>query len=774
MIRLLLLLAILATQIDFLTEHIVGQVPNLPLIGNIDMGGQVGNLPYSEHQSEKPLTQPQIESLLKVMEDENLANEIRRKGIDFRLTEAISDRLRKLGTREKTTQALEEKEEQKAFEEFSTERNPARRIKLGQEFSRRFPRSSNLPRIVDELKKAELDQFESEFQAYADGPSAAGLEKVLALGRDLRQRNPSATTVVLVTSKLAVATSLGMIGNFYNDLEQSREYANQALKLLESPAPPEMDPQAYAQLRAASLSQVYQSLGLYQLRQSTPDPDQAISLLTRAIDLTAGLKDGPGANDSIACWLRAMAREMKLQKLGEQYRLMTREQRTGRAGQTLCSEVTTLINQMIQDYAQVIALSARGRSSQFSQLRDQAIEAINLLATGDRPCVEGRPGLIDKLPAPEKRFALVIGVEDHLDKTAGKLNYAASDAREFANLLVQLGGFRKEQVILLATGEAADRQPMRSVILQQLAELPGRVQPDGLLLIYFVGLGAERNGKPYLLAADSLAGNDSLLAETAIGIDRFREFIRASGAGQIMLFLDAFRRAPAGEDFATPLTFDIRKNEATAFATFLAAGAGQKSYESPASKHGVFTAALLDGARGKAAGKNRVVTLEDLIQYLQNNVPKEARRESSAEQSPQANVAGYEKEDLVLFQPTSGPLTQSRPSSPSEMIRASKTINVRPKTVYMDDEVLITELRKLPEFEKLNLTIEPDPTKADLVIEIKLPFLSWEWNYHVLHRANNASLLTGKLRGMTDNSVSPAMAKDIVTRLLELRDAPAK
>ena len=766
--RIFLLLTILVCQIHFPT-----------LLPSVSHGFNPSPIPGHSVQDDRPLNNPQqIEELLKVIkEDEDLALLIRRRGIAFRLTATMLDRLLELGLGVKTKQALEEKEELAAYKEFSEENNPARKLKLGNEFLQKYPRSANSAKVKSELRNTELDAFETEFRTFSNKPDAAGLNKVLALGRNLLQQQPDTLTSIQVNSRLTLATSKGMIGNFYDDLEQSRQYANQALKLLEyTTPPPGIDSQTYGQLRANNLGALYQSLGIYLIRQSVPDSQQtatmqeAISLLTKA----AELKEGPSASDPITYWLRAQARDAIFQNLGEEYRALSKTQRVGRAGQTLCAQMATLTGQLSLDYIQVVAFASRAdsaQSSQLNQLKDQAIAASQLLVTGERPCASGRNGPIDELPSEDSRYAVVIGVEDHVDKQAGKLNFAASDAQEFAKVLIQHGGFRKDHVVVMATGEPAERQPTYSLILQQLAELPKRVPPDGLLLIYFAGLGVEQNGKSYLLAADSLPSSESLLARTAINLEELKDMIRASGASQVMLFFDAFRRAPASENFVRQLTFEVSKNEVTAFATLLSAKAGQRAYESPAKKHGVFTSVLLEAANGKAASKARSVSLADLIKYLENNVPREAA--SGGEQLPWAKVEGYEKEDLILFQPTSN-AAQAQPNkpTPSELIRNSKTIQVRDYTVWMKEEVLEAELRKAPGFQNLNLTFVEKGKEPDLLIEVKLPVLTWNWNYSVTHRPSNTVLCSGKKRGATDSSVSPELAKILVNRLLELRDPP--
>ena len=410
------------------------------------------------------------------------------------------------------------------------------------------------------------------------------------------------------------------------------------------------------------------------------------------------------------------------------------------------------------------------------QLHEEALASLKSLSTTDRPCLAGRTELLDDLPAEENRFALVIGVEDYLDERAGKFNYAASDARALADTLQQRVGFRKDRIVLLATGEPAERQPLRSVILRQLANLPDRVSGYGLLLIYFAGHVVERGGKSYLLPSDALTGNDSLLAETAVSVERVKESIRASGAGQVMLFFDAFRKEPLGESLVGGthgLTFDTRNQEAAAFALLLATGVGQRAYESQTKKQGYFTAALIEALKGRAAGGGREVTLDRLVKYLETNVPAEARRElgAGAEQRPLALIEGYQSDELTLAVSESG-APPAKPD-PAELIRAAKTIYVRSNTIFLKPKLLEDELLKQPEFQALGLKFVTEVKDADLVVDVTLPFLTWMWTYVVTHQASNTQLANGKIREITDGLASPKLAKDMAARLQALR-TPSK
>jgi hypothetical protein len=723
------------------------------------------HLPYQEP---RPLTLRQIEQLIESrIDDEVIAREIRERGLDFRLPAATLEQLIRRGAGEQTRQALLWQEERAAYAAYSNEKqDPSKRLALGKEFLRRHPRSEHAADVESENRRATLEILNAAYKAFSTNPDAASLDRLLAMGRDILNQGPDRAVFAQVTSQLALATGRGMIGGFYSDLEQSRAYASQSLKLLEETAPPPgLDAAEYARLRADSLSLIYQCQGLYLIRQEPPDPEGAIDFLTKAVEL----KDGPSANDPNTYWLRALAFDLIYQKLIEKYQTFPKSQRAGKQGQSLCAEINPITSNLIDDYARVISLSAASGSR---HLHEEALAALKSFSSADRPCLAGRIELLDELPAEENRFALVIGVEDYLDERVGKFNYAASDARAVADALGRHAGFHKERIVVLATGQPAERQPLRSVILRQLANLHDRVSGDGLLLIYFAGHVVERGGKNYLLPADALTGNDALLAETAIGVERIKELIRASGAGQVMLVFDAFRQEPLSEALTRGLTFDTRNQEAAAFAMLLATGVGQRAYESKTKKQGYFTAALIEALKGRATGGGREVTLDRLVNYLQTNVPAEAQRDlgAGAEQRPLALIEGYRSEELTLA--VSGSGASSKPE-PADLIRAARTIQVRSKTIFLGPKLLEDELLKQPDFQAFGLNFVPAGTEADLVVEVTLPFLSWTWTYVVTHQASKTQLANGKIREITAGLASPKLARDIVTRLQAVREPAA-
>ena len=267
------------------------------------------------------------------------------------------------------------------------------------------------------------------------------------------------------------------------------------------------------------------------------------------------------------------------------------------------------------------------------------------------------------LPSKGKRWALIVGVDKYADPQISPLRGAANDARALADALVRYAGFPQDQVILLATDQPAERQPTRVNLLRRLSNLAAAVPKDGLLLLSFSGHGMQRGGQAFLLPSDAqISDQISFLEDTAVGVNRMRDLIRATGVGQVMVLLDACRNDPGGRaDAPNPLTeaytrgfnFDVRNREVQAFATLYATTLGQRAYEYTEKKQGYFTWAVVEALRGGASNPQGEVTLSDLIRFVQETVPKRIAIDlgSGKQQRPFATIEGYKAEDLVLSAP---------------------------------------------------------------------------------------------------------------------------
>ncbi|HEX6623480.1 MAG TPA: caspase family protein, partial [Pyrinomonadaceae bacterium] len=276
---------------------------------------------------------------------------------------------------------------------------------------------------------------------------------------------------------------------------------------------------------------------------------------------------------------------------------------------------------------------------------------------GARPATGGA---VSALPAAAKRFALVIGVDRYDDTQITTLGGASNDARALASALTAHAGFPSDQVVLLASDQPAERRPTRGNVLRRLSNLAEVVPKDGLLLFAFAGHGMERGGQAFLLPSDAQVSDDvTLLEQTAVNVAQIKGWVRKTGVRQVLLLLDACRNDPAGrsdadnpltETYTRALDLDRRNREVEAFVTLYATAIGRRAYEFREKRQGYFTWALVEGLRGAAANDRGEVTLDRLISYLQERVPKQVALDlgRGKVQRPYAVVEGYKADELVL------------------------------------------------------------------------------------------------------------------------------
>ena len=298
-----------------------------------------------------------------------------------------------------------------------------------------------------------------------------------------------------------------------------------------------------------------------------------------------------------------------------------------------------------------------GHSAPAQQVRDLRYEK-DTTARGTATVAAGTTRV---LPAISKRWALIVGVDKYEDRQITPLYAASNDATALADAFIRYAGFPKEQVILLASNQAEERQPTRSNLLLRLANLAKLVPKDGVLLFAFAGHGIERNNEAFLLPADArMSDNLRVLQATALGVKEIKEWITEMGVKQVLVLLDACRNDPtAGRGGApNPMTeayrqgfdFEGKNTQIEAFATLYATRVGQRAYEYSEKKHGYFTWAIVEGLKGNAANERGEVTLAGLERFIQDAVPKQIAIDlgGGKEQRPFADIRGFRASELVL------------------------------------------------------------------------------------------------------------------------------
>ncbi|MDJ0511219.1 MAG: SUMF1/EgtB/PvdO family nonheme iron enzyme [Crocosphaera sp.] len=159
------------------------------------------------------------------------------------------------------------------------------------------------------------------------------------------------------------------------------------------------------------------------------------------------------------------------------------------------------------------------------------------------------------------------------------------------------------------------------------------------LWFFFSGHGWRYRGQDYLLFSDSSSDPEGF-ERTAIPIREITNYLYRSGAGNIIMFLDACRDSSAkSSSFELPKERGIIK--------ISSCQPNQLSYEIKPLKHGAFTFALLESLR--LQGEGNCATLERLCNRLRTRVKEVAWEYQQKIQVPYASVEPETKYHLLLL-----------------------------------------------------------------------------------------------------------------------------
>ncbi|MDQ1354364.1 MAG: hypothetical protein QG657_4673 [Acidobacteriota bacterium] len=215
-----------------------------------------------------------------------------------------------------------------------------------------------------------------------------------------------------------------------------------------------------------------------------------------------------------------------------------------------------------------------------------------------------------------RRFALLIGVNEYMDKDYPSLQQTKNDVIGLEGLLTQVG---YEVQSLHCQMEDAGSRPTKKNICFELEKICNRVGEGDLLLIYYSGHGTAVNGNAYLAPSDA---NKSDLADSAIDLEEFKNKIIKAEAQAKVLFLDVCHAGIERVRDAEGMSPEFERHiflGAEGTATLSACMHHECAWNYGA--NGVFTYYLLEGLNGKAAqpGK-RFITFNDLNVYVTGKV----------------------------------------------------------------------------------------------------------------------------------------------------------
>jgi hypothetical protein len=271
--------------------------------------------------------------------------------------------------------------------------------------------------------------------------------------------------------------------------------------------------------------------------------------------------------------------------------------------------------------------------------------------------------LLTKLPPPQHRYALLIGVNVYDEPGITPLEGPNNDVELLRKTLVANAGFDNANIKVLVQDGVPSHRPTRTNILKSLSKIRQDVPADGdaLLLVMFSGHGittSDRHG--FLLPEDAASiGDVRLLATTSLSIVDMKNEIEGTGAKQTIVFLDACRDDPERSKSARSNTltkafhdefdFGSHNKGISASVVFYAADIDERAYVDHSRQLGYFTEVLVEALAGAASNVGGTITLNDLTHYIQSEVPKRVQKDNvGLHQKPIVMIEGYRPNDLII------------------------------------------------------------------------------------------------------------------------------
>ncbi|OAV44973.1 caspase family protein [Lewinella sp. 4G2] len=245
--------------------------------------------------------------------------------------------------------------------------------------------------------------------------------------------------------------------------------------------------------------------------------------------------------------------------------------------------------------------------------------------------------------APEKKgitlHLITIGINEYKNRKYN-LNYAEADA---GGIDAQLSGGMASIVSETRRYPIRNDRATRSDIIAALEKIRQEAKPEDLLVFYYAGHGVMTEGVDrdfYLIPHDltQLYGNDDGLKAKGISATELKAISSAIAARKQLYILDACHSASAVETIATRGAAEERAIAQLARSTgthwLTSTGSEQLASEFDDLGHGAFTYAVLEALKGKAAGDDTRVTVNELKAYLDRVVPELTEQKTGTAQYP--------------------------------------------------------------------------------------------------------------------------------------------
>jgi WD40 repeat protein len=243
--------------------------------------------------------------------------------------------------------------------------------------------------------------------------------------------------------------------------------------------------------------------------------------------------------------------------------------------------------------------------------------------------------------SPPRLFMLAVGIHDYRDKSLNQgVAYADRDAHEVAERF-RIQGQRLYQSVNVR--ELRDSEATGAAIREAMAEFARQANDNDVFVLYLAGHGFAANGKYHFVPWDDVKTSEADFRQKSLDQQTLVDGLVHIKTRKTLVLVDSCATASLSWSRSGGDAKDAIAQWAKLSGKAIIAATN--SEDNPAREgqdHGYFTLALLEGLKGEAdRGKlNGTIEVDELADYIEEQLPKISAEGGAAEQFPWKTVQG--------------------------------------------------------------------------------------------------------------------------------------
>ncbi len=235
-------------------------------------------------------------------------------------------------------------------------------------------------------------------------------------------------------------------------------------------------------------------------------------------------------------------------------------------------------------------------------------------------------------------YVVAVGITNYRDHDL-KLKYAAKDASTFAKEIEIRGKPLFKNIITKTLLDKEGTIPSIKAVFDKLVE---KVKPSDVFVFYLAGHGITLDSIYHFIPQDLRYENTDVIRQKSLSQHKIQDLLAKISALKSLVILDTCNSGSLTSRGLSEKTAIDKLMRATGRATLAASSDTQQALEGY-KEHGVFTYALLKGLREYAdrkGNKDGATTIDELSDFISEEVPKITFRQWGYEQIPMRNLQG--------------------------------------------------------------------------------------------------------------------------------------